>query len=674
MSKICLNMIVKNESKIITRMLSSVLPLIDSYCICDTGSTDDTTTVIKTYFDNHNISGSIITEPFSNFGYNRTVALKACIGMPNADYLLLMDADMILEIPSTFSIAEFKSSLTENAYYVFQGSPHFFYKNVRLLKNMEDTSYWGVTHEYIKLPTGSKTIEIPRTQLFINDIGDGGSKSDKFLRDIRLLTQGLIDEPNNDRYTFYLGNSYKDAGQYQNAIDTYKKRIELGGWKEEIWVSYYEIGICYKKLEDMSNAIFYWLEGYQYYSERIENLYEIVKYYREKSQYLIAYRFYEIADYHRNINKSTDHLFYHKDIYDYKLDYEFSIIGYYSNFSNKDIYASCKTVLNCANADESIQRSVLKNYKFYVKSLVTMAETSDYVTQLNNIHFGNEVGDEFISSTPSICMSDNKIYINTRFVDYRIDKNGVYTNNKTITTKNIITIFDIRELTWKKCDEFILKYNEVYDSLYVGVEDIRLIMNNGKLYYNGNRGLAYGHITIETGTIDVLTQMTTSQLVIKQNIKPVEKNWVLFTDKSALKVIYNWYPLTIGDYVTNSDVDIENTTTKFVTTHTINTPYIFNKVRGSSNGVIIGDEVWFITHIVSDEERRYYYHLFVVLNKNTYELIRYSNMFSFEKEKIEYTLGFIYLEHETRFLIGYSTNDSSTKYIAIDKKNIEALF
>jgi len=674
MSKICLNMIVKNESKIITRMLSSVLPIIDSYCICDTGSTDDTTTVIKNFFDNHNISGSIITEPFINFGYNRTFALKACIGMPNADYLLLMDADMILETPSMFSISDFKSSLIENAYYVFQGSPMFFYKNIRILKNMNDTSYWGVTHEYVKLPDGSKTIDIPRTELFIYDIGDGGSKSDKFIRDIRLLRQGLIDEPNNDRYTFYLANSYKDAGQYQNAIDTYKKRIQLGGWKEEVWISYYQIGLCYKKLGDMPNAIFNWLEGHQYYSDRIENLYEIVNYYREKSQYNIAYYFYDIADYYRNINKSTDHLFYHKDIYDYKLDYEFSIIGYYCNLSNKDIYASCKTVLNCANADEQIRLSVLRNYKFYVKSLITMSEPSEYVTQLNNIHFDSEIGDEFISSTPSICMSNNTIYINTRFVDYRIDKNGVYTNNKTITTKNIITIFDVREPRWKKMDEFVLKYNEVYDSLYIGVEDIRLLMNNEKLYYNANRGLTYGHITIETGTIDVLTHITNSQLVIKENIKPVEKNWVLFTDKSALKVIYNWYPLTIGDYITEQGLDTENTITKFVTTHTINTPYLFSKVRGSSNGVIIGDEIWFITHIVSDEERRYYYHLFVVLDKNTYELIRYSNMFSFEKEKIEYTLGFIYLEQENRFLIGYSTNDSTTKYLAIDKKSIETLF
>ena len=44
---LCLNMIVKNESKIITRLLESVLPIIDTYCICDTGSTDNTIEVIE---------------------------------------------------------------------------------------------------------------------------------------------------------------------------------------------------------------------------------------------------------------------------------------------------------------------------------------------------------------------------------------------------------------------------------------------------------------------------------------------------------------------------------------------------------------------------------------------------------------------------------------------------
>ena len=48
-------MIVKNESKIITRLFDSLIGIIDCYCICDTGSTDDTINLITKYFFAHNI-------------------------------------------------------------------------------------------------------------------------------------------------------------------------------------------------------------------------------------------------------------------------------------------------------------------------------------------------------------------------------------------------------------------------------------------------------------------------------------------------------------------------------------------------------------------------------------------------------------------------------------------
>ena len=666
-------MIVKNESRVIVRLLTSVLPLIDTYCICDTGSTDDTIAIIKTFFDGHSISGVIHNEPFRDFGYNRSVALKQCYGMPNADYILLMDADMILEMPTKFSIAEFKDSLSAGAYYVFQGSPSFFYKNIRILKNVENLSYWGVTHEYVNLPSGSIESEIPRTTLFINDIGDGGAKTDKYVRDIRLLTQGLVDNPNNDRYTFYLANSYRDAGQYQNAIDTYKKRIELAGWKQEVWHSYYSIGNCYKHLNDMANAIFYWLEGFHYCAGRIENLYEIVKYYRNKGQNLLAYKFYEMADKQRIEYTTTDYLFYQKDVYDYKLDYEFSIIGYYCNIPNEQIISSCIKVLNCPHAGEEIHRSVLKNYKYYAQVLKYASITTDFSVQLNNMHIETQISDDFVSSTPSICMDNNTVYINTRYVDYRINSDGAYTNNPNITTKNLITIFDIREPGWKKTDEFLLKYNEEYDNYYVGIEDVRLIMHDGNLCFNGNRPLSWGHITIETGTIDVSAQTTKSKLAIKQNIKKIEKNWVLFSDNEKLNVIYQWYPLTIGEFTNNDDAE-DGPTTTFITNKTIQMPHLFKWARGSTNGVVIGDEIWFIVHIVSDEARRYYYHIFVVLDKITHNVKKYSSPFSFEKENIEYTLGFAYMEEAAQFILGYSTNDSTTKYMVVPRKNIDELF
>ena len=49
-AKICLTVICKNESKVIERMLNSVLPILDYYVIVDTGSTDGTQEIIENFF------------------------------------------------------------------------------------------------------------------------------------------------------------------------------------------------------------------------------------------------------------------------------------------------------------------------------------------------------------------------------------------------------------------------------------------------------------------------------------------------------------------------------------------------------------------------------------------------------------------------------------------------
>jgi glycosyltransferase involved in cell wall biosynthesis len=179
-------MIVKNESRVILRLLNSVVKILDGYCICDTGSTDNTIELITTFFKEHNIPGVIVQEPFKDFGYNRTYALQAAAKLPNMDYLLLLDADMILtgSCLQPENIASFKKSLTKDCYHLCQGTPTYFYKNVRIVKNYKGFSYWGVTHEYVNTPEGTQYDFIDNDKLFIQDIGDGGAKTDKFERDI----------------------------------------------------------------------------------------------------------------------------------------------------------------------------------------------------------------------------------------------------------------------------------------------------------------------------------------------------------------------------------------------------------------------------------------------------------------------------------------------------------
>ena len=126
----------------------------------------------------------------------------------------------------------------------------------------------------------------------------------------------------------------------------------------------------------------------------------------------------------------------------------------------------------------------------------------------------------------------------------------------------------------------------------------------------------YGH---RNGTINLRSHQTVSTLVKKDKQRGIEKNWVLFRDgKFENKMIYEWHPLSIGIHRDHPDhlIDGENKPiTQLHIQHTISTPPFIKWLRGSTNGVNIknladgSNEVWFICHLVSYEDRRYYYHI-----------------------------------------------------------------
>ena len=90
--RVCLNMIVKNESAIISRAIDSVIEVIDSWCIIDTSSSDDTIKIIKTKLSH--LPGEVISRPWVNFGHNRSEAYAEARKW--GEWILLMDADMII--------------------------------------------------------------------------------------------------------------------------------------------------------------------------------------------------------------------------------------------------------------------------------------------------------------------------------------------------------------------------------------------------------------------------------------------------------------------------------------------------------------------------------------------------------------------------------------------------
>ena len=668
---LCLNMIVKNESKIITRLFDSVLPIIDCYCICDTGSTDDTIKIINEYFQEKNIPGKIVGEPFKNFCHNRNFALQSCLGM--SDYVLLLDADMILEIKN-FNKKLLKFS---DNFFILQGNDSFYYQNMRIVKNNGLYKYVGVTHEYIDTPTNNTTNGFEKSHLFIRDVGDGGAKQDKFERDIKLLLDGIKEEPDNVRYYFYLANSYHDCGRFGEAINVYKKRIEMGGWIEEVWYSYYRIGLCFKNMNKMNDAIKYWMDGYDYYPERLEGLYEILQYYRLTSKHKLGVMIYQAAKQILDLNKKRDHyLFLHDDIYTTKIYYEYTIIASYMGI--KDInYEVIKVLNNSRDINES--NNLLSNMKFY----------KDILSQKSKIILDNKItsnlnNENICFKSSSSCLMPNKTktgyQLNIRYVNYDITENGSYLNcDKHIISVNKYVDFDssfnVLNEKWME-----LKFD---GRQYIGIEDIRIFndVETNELLFIGTGYHQNEQIGIVSGKYDIEgAKFIGNEITQDFNNSGCEKNWVFIDFNNSTHIVYDWNPLNI--------CKINTETNKLEKVAKRETPPIFSRIRGSTSGfkyvkkstnVIINNEniildmeeyeIWFVNHIVSYETPRHYYHIITIFDSNM-NLLRYSAPFKFEGDPIEYCLSII-VEDE-RVLINYSTWDRTTRIGIYDKKYIDS--
>ncbi len=279
---VCLNMIVKNESNVICRCLDSVKPLIDYWVIVDTGSTDGTQQIIRNHLKD--IPGELFEREWKNFGFNRTEALQ--LAKNKGDYLLIIDADDILEYSEGFKFG----NLDKECYHMWRGSKDFRYLIPQVIKNNLPWKWVSVVHEY--LDCGDTPIRHETLQDILYTSIGGGARAgiEKFFQYITLLEEGIKQEPHNERYAFYLGESYRDANQPEKAIEWYQKRIEMGGWPEEVYWSYYQIAYIKERLGYSEDEIVSsYNRAHRYRPHRPETVFRLAAYLNRTGRQDLAY-------------------------------------------------------------------------------------------------------------------------------------------------------------------------------------------------------------------------------------------------------------------------------------------------------------------------------------------------------------------------------------------------
>ncbi|RIK40920.1 MAG: hypothetical protein DCC58_13255 [Chloroflexi bacterium] len=287
--KIVLCMIVRNESQVLARCLNAAAAFIDAAAICDTGSDDGTPELAAATLQQLGIPHRIHRHPWVSFGHNRSRAFQASralaeeLGWDLAHaWALFLDADMVPTATPGYN----RRQLRADSHQVRFGNEAFWYYLTVFARLALPWRSVGATHEYWAAEGAGPGERLEGFRII--HYGDGGTRWEKFERDIRLLEAELREEPENSRAMFYLAQSYFDIGRYAEAREWYLRRVAAGGWEEEAWFAAYKAGCCLLKLEQWDLGVGELLAAWQRRPQRAEPLFQIAHEARVRGKHAIG--------------------------------------------------------------------------------------------------------------------------------------------------------------------------------------------------------------------------------------------------------------------------------------------------------------------------------------------------------------------------------------------------
>lgn len=654
---LCLNMIVKNESERIERALASAAPHIAAYVILDTGSTDGTPEKIRKFFEALKIPGDVLAGNFYDFSQARNDALRMARQSPyEFDYILLMDADMELRVKS----GTWADHLTGQSYDMMQQAGSLIYQNRRLVKRDSSGEYLGVTHEFLNVDTAGL---IPAEQAYFYDHADGSNRPDKYKRDIRLLKEGLRAEPNNARYMFYIAQSYRDAGNFTEAAKWYKKRVEAGGWDEEVWNAQLNYAHCQLGLKNEDGFVSNILRAYNMRPTRAEALYDLAKFYRLKGENNSATA---IALLGLDIPISKDALFVNDYVYSVGLKEEFAICAYYTD-KRAQGFEICNELALKTGPYGGSRDLARTNMYWYLPTFSEVCSSFKW----HQLDF--EPPEHWIAMNPSVTVHDDKLYVIIRTVNYNIDDMGRYLIRATDGTANDANPISTRNYL-AELDPIVLqpiRTNEIHPPVslpaplfkpVIGFEDMRLFSWRGRLWTSScvREMNSAGYCEQVLGLLKYDQDCALGVTDLKRMIhepREYEKNWVPITDKPDLQFMYR-----PGEVVDANGATVRKTEPLVDCHH----------MSGGSQIVPCSGGYLALVHearLIPGGQVRYYAHRFVFYDVDL-AVVKISKPFVFHDKGIEFAAGMCIHPTTGQLVISYGYHDNEARIATVDAAEV----
>jgi len=157
------------------------------------------------------------------------------------------------------------------------------------------------------------------------------------------------------------------SSQLQKAIDAYQKRIDMGGWEEEVYYSLYMIAKISEKMgkDDVTLTNLY-SKAWEYRPSRLESVFHVMRKLRDQGRHLISFAYGDVAI---KTKGTADILFIEPEIWQWRLLDEYSLAAYY--IGNPDIaLEKTSAILNAPffkDISPEEQTRLKKNFGYYKK-------------------------------------------------------------------------------------------------------------------------------------------------------------------------------------------------------------------------------------------------------------------------------------------------------------------
>jgi hypothetical protein len=233
-SRICLTMIVRNEEAVIGECLQSVLPYVDSYAIIDTGSQDQTLTLIREQLNG--VPGEVRVSAWRNdFSFHRNEALALAAQIMSAekgfdDWVLFLDADEKIigrQLDLSYATRTKKSCLLWYA-----ACDEYRFLKVAAIRMRGDTYWRGAVHESLgNIDRGD--VKLLPNALIQYGHGRRRSNGESVNDDVRLLKEAKRKFERNFWTCFHLARTYESQGEFVAAIAEFSTALKVATTEDE---------------------------------------------------------------------------------------------------------------------------------------------------------------------------------------------------------------------------------------------------------------------------------------------------------------------------------------------------------------------------------------------------------------------------------------------------------